>query len=168
MANCTGPTGRLVAIEVDQTLAAESRANLASWNSVDVRRGNGTELFGESYDAIFVSAGMTHPLEAWLDALRPGGRLVFPLTFTMEQMGTLGKGVVTLLTRTGTETFDARPIMLTMIYSAVEIRSAALNERLGQAFMRGGNPTFNRLRRDPHELSTNCWYHGDTFCFQAA
>jgi hypothetical protein len=81
-------------------------------------------------------------------------------------MGTLGKGVVTLLTRTGNgETLDARVIMVTMIYSAVEIRSVTLNDRLRDAFIRGGKPTFNRLRRDRHEPSTTCWYHDDTFCF---
>lgn len=166
MAHCIGPTGRLVAIEVDEVLAAEARANLASWSWVDVRQGNGTEASGESYDAVLVSAGMTHPHQTWLDALRPGGRLVLPLTFTMDQMGTLGKGVVTLLTRTGGgETLDARVVMVTMIYSAVEIRSATLNDRLRDAFIRGGKPTFNRLRRDRHEPSTTCWYHDDTFCF---
>ena len=37
-------------------------------------------------DTIVASAGATHPLAAWLDALRPNGRLLFPMT-TNDQWG---------------------------------------------------------------------------------
>ena len=30
-------------------------------------------------DAIYVNAAASHPVRAWLDALKPGGRLLFPL-----------------------------------------------------------------------------------------
>lgn len=33
-------------------------------------------------DHIVASAGATHPLRSWLDALLPGGRLLFPMTAT--------------------------------------------------------------------------------------
>jgi protein-L-isoaspartate(D-aspartate) O-methyltransferase len=168
MAHCVGPNGRLVAIEIDEALAADARTNLAPWNRVSVLCGNGVEAAVDSYDAILVSAGMTHPHQAWLDGLRPGGRLAFPLTFRMELMGTLGKGVVTLITRTASaDIFDARIIMMAMIYSAEEIRNPLLEDRVRDAFMRGRWPAFSRLRRDQHEPSSTCWYHGDSFCFAA-
>lgn len=168
MAHCVGPCGRVAAIDVDEALAAEAGANLASLAWVDVRPGNGTGISGESYDAILVNAGMTHPHQTWLDALTPGGRLVLPLTFTTEQMGTIGKGVVTLLSNRGAgDAYDARVVTMTVIYSAVGIRNAVLNDRLREAFMRSPWPTFRRLRRDPHESLPSCWLHGDTFCLTA-
>ena len=148
---------------MDPPLAVQARANLATWPWVEARQGNGTELDGESYDAILVSAGTTHPADAWLEGLTQAGRIVLPLTFSI--MGTIGKGVVVLLTRrSGGEGFDARPVTMVTIYSAVGIRDAALDGRLRDAFTRGAWPRFNRLRRDPHELALTCWLHAETFC----
>jgi protein-L-isoaspartate(D-aspartate) O-methyltransferase len=168
MAHCVGSQGSVVAIEVDEELAAEARANLAPFPGVDVLHGSGIEAPGDPYDAILVHAGMTHPHEAWLAALKLGGRLILPLTFVTEQMGTIGKGVITLLTsNAGGQSFDARVLTMTAIYSAVGLRNAGLNERLRDTFMRGWWPTFNKMRLDHHELSTSCWLHTDTFCFTA-
>jgi len=165
MADCVGPRGRVVAVEIDDVLAAEARVNLASLGWVEVRQGDGVGIAGESYDAILVNAGMTHPHEAWLDALTPGGRLVVPLTFTADEMGTIGKGVVALISNRGArDVYEARAVTMVAIYSAVGIRDAVLNERIREAFMRGPWPMFKRLRRDPHEPSPSCWLHGDTFC----
>jgi protein-L-isoaspartate(D-aspartate) O-methyltransferase len=167
MAQCVGPRGRLVAIEVDPPLAVQARANLAPWPWVEAREGDGTDLRGESYDAMLVSTGMTHPHGAWLNALATGGRLALPLTFTI--MNTIGKGVVALLTsRAGGDGFDARLVTMVAIYSAVGIRDAALDDRLRDAFSRSAWPRFNRLRRDPHEPTAACWLHTDTFCFASA
>jgi protein-L-isoaspartate(D-aspartate) O-methyltransferase len=168
MAHCVGSEGSVVAVEVDEDLAADARASLAPFGGVDVRHGSGIDVHGGPYDAILVSAGMTHPHEAWLAALKPGGRLILPLTFVTEQMGTIGKGVITLLTSNADgKIFDARVLTMTAIYSAIGLRNAALNERLHETFMRGWWPTFNKMRRDRHELSTSCWLHTDTFCFTA-
>ncbi|OFW21733.1 MAG: hypothetical protein A3H97_16490 [Acidobacteria bacterium RIFCSPLOWO2_02_FULL_65_29] len=169
MAHCVGGNGRVVAFEIDEALAAQAGANLRPWGCVEVRHGDGTDVLRESCDAVLVSAGVTHPHDAWLGALRPGGRLVFPLTFTMEQMGPIGKGVMTLISaRERGDTFDARVLTMTAIYSAVGIRDAALNERLREAFMRGGRPSFTRLRRDQHEPLPSCWLHSEEFCLAGA
>ena len=91
---------------------------------------------------------MTHPHEAWLAALKPGGRLVVPLTFTVPQMGSIGKGAIALLARDATgEPFSARVIGMVAIYSAVGIRDEGLNARLLDAYKRGPWPSFTRLRR---------------------
>ena len=167
MAHCVGQTGRVVAIEIDEALAAEARANLEPTSWVDTRHGDGTAIAGESFDAILVNAGTTHPHEAWLSALEPGGRLVVPLTFTVEQMGPIGKGVIALITNSGGDSLGARVVTMTAIYSAVGIRDAALNQKLQAAFMRGAWPSFTRLRRDAHEISASCWLHGDGFCLSS-
>jgi protein-L-isoaspartate(D-aspartate) O-methyltransferase len=166
MAQAVGPEGSVTAFEIDEALATTARSNLSDMPWIDVRHGNGTDLAVDSLDAIFVNAGMTHPHESWLNALRPGGRLLVPLTFTLPAMGPIGKGVMALVTRNG-QTWDARIVTMTAIYSALELRDDRMNDRLRDAFMKGGLqlPSLKRMRRDPHEATSSCWLHGDTFCF---
>lgn len=167
MAHCVGPTGRLVAVDVDEALAAEAHANLASWGWVQARHGNGIDIGADTFDAILVNAGMSHPHEVWLRALRPQGRLVVPLTGTIEQMGPIGKGFVVLISDRGDgEVLDARVLTMVLIYSAVGIRDAAMNDRLGQALLRSPWPAIKALRRDSHPESPSCWLHGETFCLE--
>jgi protein-L-isoaspartate(D-aspartate) O-methyltransferase len=173
IAECVGPTGRVVAVEIDAALSAEARTKLALRPWVDVRHGDGTETAGEWFDAILVNAGMTHVHEGWVAALSPGGRLVLPLTCAMPQMGPVGKGIVVLISRSGAQgdidAFDVRVLSpMVAIYSAVGIRDATMNERLGKALMRGPFPKITRLRRDAHEASPSCWLHGDRFCLSSA
>lgn len=169
IAECVGSSGRLTAIDIDPDLAAEAAAGLASRAHVEARQGNGVEgIPAAAYDAILVNAGVTHPHEAWLRALKPRGRIVLPLTFTMPQMGTIGKGVIAVLRDTGSpESLEARVLTMTAIYSAVGIRDAALNDKLASAFMHGAWPVFTRLRRDAHEAAPACWLHGEGFCLSA-
>ena len=169
MAHCVGPGGHVTAVEVDAKLAAGARENLASMPWIEIRHGDGTAAPEESFDAILVNAGMTHPHETWLNALTAAGRLILPLTVSMEPMGQLSKGVILLFTKTpDPNTLGARLVTTTMIYSAVGIRDAALNEKLGAAFRRGPFVSFRTLRRDPHDLSPACWLHGETFCLTSA
>jgi protein-L-isoaspartate(D-aspartate) O-methyltransferase len=164
MAHVVGSTGRVLALEVDETLASSAKANLASMAWVDVHHHDGTAPFDESFDGIFVNAGVTHPQPSWLDELVGGGRLVLPMTATMPGMGPLGKGFMTLLTKSSDDTFDARPLSMTLIYSGVGLRDEALNAALGRAMMRSPFPAFTRLRRDPHDAGPSCWLHGPAFC----
>ena len=166
MAHTVGPSGSLTSIEVDEFLAASARSNLKDMDWVDVRHGDGTDVAPDSIDAILVNAGMTHPHESWLGALRPGGRLLLPLTFTTPPMGPIGKGVMALVTRNG-DAWDARVVTMVAIYSAIDLRDDHMNDRVRDAFMRGLMPSFRRLRRDAHEPTATCWLHGDTFCFSA-
>ena len=70
--------GRVIAYEIAPDIAARAAANLARYPQVEVRARSGVEDLPQA-DAIYVNAAATHPLRAWLDALKPGGRLVFPL-----------------------------------------------------------------------------------------
>ena len=82
---------------------------------------------------MLVNAGVTHPLDVWLDGLAVGGRMVLPLTSTIPAMGpTLGKGLVMVLTKQEAGDFSVRVLTVVAIYSAVGIRDAELSDRLGQ------------------------------------
>jgi protein-L-isoaspartate(D-aspartate) O-methyltransferase len=171
IAHCVGPAGRVVAFEVDEPLATEARENLAAWPWVDVRCGDASQPLAETFDAILVNAGVTHPLDGWLDALAPGGRTILPLTGTMAAMGpNIGKGLVLRLTKHESGDFVARVFSFVAIYSALGVRDPGMNDKLGKAMM--GGPAqwqaITRLRRDPHEPATSCWLHGATSCLSTA
>jgi protein-L-isoaspartate(D-aspartate) O-methyltransferase len=158
-----GPSGRVVAIEVDPDLASQARANLAFMPWIDVTTGDGKGPFSDRFDAILINAGVTHPQDAWLDSLLPGGRLVVPLTVAMA--GTIGKGVVIRVTKDADDCFPAALLTMVAIYSGIGLRDEALNAALGQAFRTNPFPPIRRLRRDAHDATSSCWLHGSTSCF---
>ena len=165
MAHMVGATGRVVAYEADAQLAEGARRNFVRFEAVDVCCGPATSVAGfDGVDAVLVSAGVTHPLECWLDAVRPGGRLAIPLTVAIPAMGPLGKGITVLLTKKDSRTFDARAMGMTAIYSAVDIRDAAANEAIGRAMQRLPFPRLGSFTTAPHECSSRCWLHTDRFC----
>lgn len=171
MANCVGADGRVVACEVDEQLADRAARNLATCATVDLRHGNGAGPFDEQFDAILVNAGVTHPLDTWLDALSPGGRMIVPITTAMPAMGsTLGKGLVLLATREAADSFAARVVTFVAVYSAVGIRDSAMDEKIGKALMGGPAQwqSVKRLRRDSHEPDTSCWLHRAGCCFSTS
>jgi protein-L-isoaspartate(D-aspartate) O-methyltransferase len=165
MARCVGPAGRVVAVEVDAALADEARRHLASVRNVSVCCGDGSQPLEESVDAVLVNCGVTHPLAVWLDALRVGGRMIVPVTAALPGTG-IGKGPLLLLTKREVD-FAATLVTVVAIYSALGIRDAALNQRIGQTLMKGQYPRLTRLRRDPHDESGECWLHGSGFCLSA-
>jgi protein-L-isoaspartate(D-aspartate) O-methyltransferase len=163
MAQCVGPGGRILAFEIDAALAADARRNLASMPWVEVRHADATAPVGGAVDAILVNAGITHPLDTWLEALAEGGRILLPLTVSMK--GTIGKGLVVLATRTtDASSFDARVIGFVAIYSAIGLRDESAEKQLAAAFGRSPFPQLKRLRRDTHEAGGGCWLHGAGWC----
>lgn len=165
MAQCVGPSGRVVAYEADEGLAGRARANLSDSAQVEIRHGDATSVDGV-FDAVLVNAGATHPLDSWLRALGPSGRLVVPITFAFSGTS-IAKGIVALLTRRAEE-LDARLIGFVAIFAAVGVRDASLNERIGTALKSNPMPRLTAMRRDVHELSESCWLHDERFCLQAA
>jgi protein-L-isoaspartate(D-aspartate) O-methyltransferase len=95
LAQLVGPSGRVIAYEIEERLAARARQNLAPWDNVDVRTASGVGVSLPPCDAVYVNAGATRPAPAWLDALRDGGRLVFPLAGSESS----GVGASLLVTR---------------------------------------------------------------------
>ena len=168
MAHVVGPSGSVVALEIDETLAAAARTNLSRMPWVDALCADGAAV-GGSFDAILVNAGVTHPLDVWLDALAPEGRLILPLTVDMPAMGpTLGKGVMAMITRTTEGSLLAEILSFVAIYSAIGLRDHDIEARLGQALRRTSFPNLTRLRRDAHESSPDCWLHARHFCLSMA
>jgi protein-L-isoaspartate(D-aspartate) O-methyltransferase len=79
LSELTGPTGRVTAIEFDETLADRARINLAAWNNVSVVAADGANAPTEMVDRIYVNFAVAAPAAAWFAQLAPGGALLFPL-----------------------------------------------------------------------------------------
>jgi protein-L-isoaspartate(D-aspartate) O-methyltransferase len=162
IAHCVGREGRVVAVETDPELATTARNNLRSRPWVDVQWGDGTALSG-SFDGVLINAGVTHPLEVWLEAVAPAGRMVLPLTVTMTP--TIGKGLLVALARqAGGRDFDAGVVTFVAIYSAVGLRDARLEAQLAQSMKANPLPALKRLRCQPHQPAPTCWLHGSGWC----
>jgi protein-L-isoaspartate(D-aspartate) O-methyltransferase len=154
------PGGSAVGLEIDPELATRARTNLARCGASAVVGSDAAEIASETFDAIFVNAGATRPADAWLNALRPGGRLLLPLTIDTEL---LGVGFM-LLVRREPGGFPARLTSPVGIFHCTGGRTPAENDKLRDAFKRGGHEHVRSLRRDDHTAEADCWLHGMGFC----
>jgi protein-L-isoaspartate(D-aspartate) O-methyltransferase len=153
LATLTGPTGRVLAYEIDEELAAQATSNLSVHSTVEVLHRSGTEGPLPACDVIYVNAGATEPLKAWTDPLRPGGRLLFPLTPAQ------GVGFMLLVTRTTSGRLGAQFVCSTMFTPCTGARDDETAKRLSEAFASGGIGTVRSLQRDSSPDAT-CWFAG--------
>lgn len=72
------PGGKVIAFEYEAHLAARATDNLAGYANVTVIHGDAVREELPPSDIIYVNAGAIAPPASWLEALKPGGRLVFP------------------------------------------------------------------------------------------
>jgi len=89
-----------------------------------------------------VNAGATHPLAAWLDALRMGGRLIFPLTPDD------GSGCMLLVTRVAGAAYAARALMRVSFIACIGARDAQASAALRHAFAFHSADAVRSLHRD--------------------
>lgn len=78
LAELVGPGGRVHALDIAPDLALRAVANLADRRQVAVECRSGLNSQFPEADIVYVSAGLPQIPATWLDALRPGGRLIFP------------------------------------------------------------------------------------------
>lgn len=156
LAALVGSGGSVVAYEIDATLAARAARNLAHLSNVTVRAASGTEGPLPEANVIYVSAGATAPLDAWLNALRQGGRLVFPLT--------PGEGVGGMLLvrrhESSGDRFAAKFISPAVFIPCAGGRDQKTAEQLTKAFHAGGTQHVTSLWRNSAADGT-CWFEGD-------
>jgi protein-L-isoaspartate(D-aspartate) O-methyltransferase len=146
-------------IEIDPGLAERARTNLAG--KARVFQGDGGETHG-TYDAIFVNAGATHPRAEWLDSLRPGGRLVLPITIPIPGSA-LGAGLSAgiMLEICGEAARFTTPVQ---IYDCAGARDPSLEPVLRAVLFAGKWREVRRLRRDQHEPAPGCIVHTAHAC----
>ena len=154
LAELVGAKGRVIAYEIAPDIAARAAANLARTPQVEVRARSGVEDLPQA-DAIYVSAAASHPVRVWLDALKPGGRLVFPLQAVSSS------GAMLIVTRPEHgEAWPARLLTQVVFIPCEGAQDAEMGRKLDQAFRRGGQPGVRSLRFGSAPSETD-WVRGD-------
>lgn len=98
------PGGHVHAVEIDEALASRTRNNLSSFEGISVICADATALELPEADLIYVNAGVVAPPISWLQALRPGGRIIVPWQANDKV------GLAVVITR-GEQGFSARALM---------------------------------------------------------
>jgi len=159
LAEQIGADGKIVAVEIDLGVAERARIALAPWPQVTVVNGDGSSGPFEPADIVVVSAGATHPLPAWLGALKPRGKLLFPMT------PDAGLGAMVLLTRRSEDNFAAQFMYGVQFISFSGARNPEEGRQLAAALHHDEGAAVKSLRCDVHEKEESCWLHGDRWCF---
>ncbi len=159
LAELTGPLGKIIAIEIDEGLAARAADALVLWPQVTVVHADGALGPFELSDDVVVSAGATHPLAAWLAPLKPQGKLLFPLTSTR------GPGTMAQITRKTADLYAAKLNGSVFFVDFAGARDPTVSNELALALKRDRGAAVRSLRCDAHEKDESCWLHGDGWCF---
>ena len=161
IAHLVGAGGRVHAYEIDPGLAARARENLKGLPLVDVQARSGIADNLPKVDAVYVCAGITQPSWAWLDALRPHGRLLFPL----QPEG--GSGGMLLIERPDHgPRWPARFVSGATFIACVGQQDADAGGRLGKAYS-GDWRSVRSFRTDDAKDDT-CWFAGDGWWLSTA
>lgn len=164
LALLSGAGGSVIAYEIEPDIAERATANLAGRSNVELRQVSGTVGPLPMADAIYVNAGATMPLGCWLDALRPGGRLLFPLT---PDQGWGGMLLVTRLRDAAAGTFAARFVSSAGFIPCIGARDPAESAALAVAFRQGGVWGVQSLRRGTAP-DASAWCAGNGWWLSAA
>lgn len=89
MAHIVGPTGQIIALDIDEDIVQAAREHLAAagYSNVQVMCADGGMGWPEAapYDRIILTVGARDILPAWRAQLKPDGRLVLPLSLPGTQ-----------------------------------------------------------------------------------
>ena len=153
VAYLVGEHGRVIGYEIEAHLAARAAANLAALPQVSVRAASGAEPPLPACDVIYVNAGATHPVAAWLDAMRIGARLMFPLTADD------GGGCMLLVTRRSERGYAAQALMRVAFIACIGARDTRQSDALRLAFAQRSEHSIRSLRRHGH-ADASLWCAG--------
>lgn len=155
LAHLVGPAGRVHAFEIDPGLAERAARNLAGLPQVGLSARSGIADGLPKADAVYVNAGITQPSRAWLDALRPGGRLLFPL----QAERSLGGMLLVERPRAVVAAWPARFVSRAAFISCQGRQDEEAGRGLLAAFARGDWQTVKSLRLAGKPDAT-CWFEG--------
>jgi protein-L-isoaspartate(D-aspartate) O-methyltransferase len=157
LAELVGPSGRVFAAEIEPELREQARINLAPYPHVEVL---GDALAGPlpPVDILYSSAGAGTLPAAWLAALKPGGRMVVPITDQNHH------GMLFLLHKIADDRpWSVKLLSFTRHYPCLGTREADNLAAVSSALTRPAGKVAS-LRFDGHEKDDSCWLHGDGWC----
>jgi protein-L-isoaspartate(D-aspartate) O-methyltransferase len=166
IAELVGPSGRVLAVEFDPALASPAVDNLADRPNVRVVCGDGAVWPQEPVDCIYVNFSVERPADAWLERLKPGGRLIFPLgvpdaTRTARRGRHAFYGLGLLIERVAGG-FSAKSLGNAFFVCAEGELAAEKDERaaLVAAFKKGGAESIRSLRWRQPPAPERSWFVG--------
>ncbi|MBR1229680.1 MULTISPECIES: protein-L-isoaspartate O-methyltransferase [unclassified Bradyrhizobium] len=161
LAQLVGPSGQVHAYEIDEGLADRARGNLKDLPQVNVQSKSGIAADLPKADLIYVCAGAAQPAKVWLDALRPGGRLLFPLA----PEGVLG-GMLLVKRPSQSAAWPAMFFGRAQFIGCVGLQDEDAGRRLTETFLHGWE-LVRSLRLD-NAVDDTCWFAGDGWWLSTA
>jgi protein-L-isoaspartate(D-aspartate) O-methyltransferase len=155
LAALAGPEGHVTGLEVVTELAELAKRNLGDIVTVDIQCRSGAVAPLPMSDVIYVNAGATEPLQVWLDALLPGGRLIFPLTPGWDY-----GGMLLVTNRHGSGSFEARFVTQAGFIPCLGAQDEQIRPRLKEAFALSGWREVRSLRTNDGKPDSSCWFAG--------
>jgi protein-L-isoaspartate(D-aspartate) O-methyltransferase len=162
LARLVGRHGQVHAFEIDEGLAARAKKNLEDLPQASIQARSGIADDLPRVDAVYVCAGVTGPSWAWLDALKPNGRLIFPL----HAVGAAG-GMLTIRRPVHGALWPAKFISGAAFISCTGMQDDEAGRRLNAAFAKGDARNVRSFRIDDPTDDT-CWLAGDGWWLSTA
>jgi protein-L-isoaspartate(D-aspartate) O-methyltransferase len=170
LSRIVGPEGRVTAVEFDAELAELARRALSEFSNVTVIHGDGAHWPEREADVVYVNFGAGQPAKAWVEALAPNGRLIFPLVAaapepmpgSVRQGGKSGSGLAILITRRE-KIFAARALgSVNFVLAEGDLAiSQAENDRLFATLQKRTARHIRRLFwRETITDAARCWHVG--------
>ena len=153
LAKLVGEVGRVDGYEIEPDLADQAAANLSTFSQVETHSRSGAEAPLPECDVLYVSAACAEPLGVWLDALRYGGRLLFPLAPGGEA------GQMLLVTRNANDCYAAQFLGAVQFVACIGAQDDNTAQRLEVAY-RGGNWKAVKSLKRNNEPDESCWFAG--------
>tara|TARA_R110002020_G_scaffold39677_7_gene117647 strand:- start:1429 stop:2316 length:888 start_codon:yes stop_codon:yes gene_type:complete len=164
LAEMLGPSGHVRAVEVDPDMAARAKACLRPWGTIEPVCGNGADEPRAPVDIVYVNFAVDRPADRWIEMLKPGGRLLFPLGVPAEPGGPGGplysaRAGYLLVTRTP-DGFAARFLQaVSFVWSeGIAPMDDDSHARLRHAMRRGGGALTVRSLRWKTPPRPGEWY----------
>ena len=154
LGHMAGASGEVIAYELDQEIADKARENLALYQNIELKAESGVDEEFPEVDVIYVNAGVTHPANSWLDKLRIGGRILFPLTADNHS------GAMVLLLKKSSDCFAFNFIQRAMFIPCTGLRDTKIGFQLSEAFVNGSLVNVKSLRRNSEPDETSCFVAG--------
>jgi protein-L-isoaspartate(D-aspartate) O-methyltransferase len=163
LAELVGPSGRVVAFEIEPDISIRAQACLKGWPQVRVELGDGSQP-GGPYDVVYVNAGATHARKEWLTSLTEKGRILLPLTVHLP-MFPGGVGIVICAER-GDGQWPVRIVSGVGIYDCAGARDPMAESQLREFLSPDAAARIQALSIEPHIKGDRCLVHLDGFCLQ--
>lgn len=153
LGNLVGPTGSIVALEVETSLAKQCQRNLANYPNCACLHadGNTYPFKARSLDVLIVHGAATHVPRRWLESLNEGGRILVPLSYASDEPGQLAR---ITQQRAG---FLVEFLQEVFAYPCTGTYNEECAETLREAVEMYGWYTNSKLRLDLEKVDDSAW-----------